>query len=144
MFLGENGLAGYGERKRRLHAALADLGIDNAAALFEGGGRLSGSGQEERTDEEGQKEEKGITSASPPPPPPAPPPPPSAVALRLYRSFLLPKSAGALASASTANRAAVVAGQVAFALREADAERNAWLRNVDEASAEAAAATATT
>jgi len=53
-------------------------------------------------------------------------------ATRLYRSFTLPKSAGALAVAEMPARAATVAAQIAYALRENAALDEAWaIRNID-------------
>ncbi|KAH8067150.1 hypothetical protein JL721_7849 [Aureococcus anophagefferens] len=57
-------------------------------------------------------------------------------ALRTYRSFVLPKSLGALATAEAPQRAATIANQVAFQAREAVAAHEAWLVNVDRAAAE--------
>ena len=56
-------------------------------------------------------------------------------ALRTYRSFVLPKSLGALATAEAPQRAATIANQVAFQAREAVAAHEAWLVNVDRAAA---------
>ena len=136
VFLGKHGLRSYGERKARLHAALAELGID-AEAYFEGEYHIDRAQASHLDDDEENNAKSrstikqqlrsnrgsGIHR--------------SKVALRLYRSFLLPKSPGALAVASTANRAGVVAAQIAFALRESDAERAAWLCNVDASATEA-------
>lgn len=58
-------------------------------------------------------------------------------ALRMYSSFVLPKSAGALATAELPQRAAVVANAMAFQLRELRSHREGWLRNHDRSLAEA-------
>ncbi|KAJ8604355.1 hypothetical protein CTAYLR_002542 [Chrysophaeum taylorii] len=52
-------------------------------------------------------------------------------ALRMYRSFVLPKSEKALAIASQPQRARTVANQIAFLARETIAEQTAWLENRD-------------
>lgn len=59
-------------------------------------------------------------------------------ALRMYTSFVWPKSSAALANCEKPQRAAVVARQVAFLVREHRAGRAAWLRNHDRALAEVA------
>lgn len=53
-------------------------------------------------------------------------------ALRTYNSFLMPKSKGALAVAESVSRAAVVANNISFLVREYKADREEWLRNVDK------------
>ena len=57
-------------------------------------------------------------------------------ALRLYSSFVNPKSAGALANTQKPQRAAAIARAVDFQLRERRAFRDEWLRNHDRALAE--------
>jgi 23S rRNA (guanosine2251-2'-O)-methyltransferase len=57
-------------------------------------------------------------------------------ALRHYTSFILPKSDAALANAEKPQRAATIAQNIAFAVREHRANRETWLRNVDRATAE--------
>ena len=57
-------------------------------------------------------------------------------ALRLYSSFVNPKSAGALANAQKPQRAAAIARAIDFELRERRAFRDEWLRNHDRALAE--------
>ncbi len=57
-------------------------------------------------------------------------------ALRLYSSFVNPKSAGALANAQKPQRAAAIARAIDFQLRERRAFRDEWLRNHDRALAE--------
>lgn len=52
-------------------------------------------------------------------------------ALRAYRSFVLPKSAKALAMSEQPSRATTVAAQIAFSVRETVAAHTTWLRNVD-------------
>ena len=52
-------------------------------------------------------------------------------ALRTYSSFILPKSEGALAMTSQPRRAAVVANNIAFLLKEHRSHREEWLRNHD-------------
>lgn len=61
-------------------------------------------------------------------------------ALRTYRSFVLPKSAGALANAEQPRRAETVANQVAYLAREARAADAEWLVNVDRSAAARAGA----
>eukprot|EP00804_Cyclotella_cryptica_P021851 CCRYP_000834-RA/>CCRYP_000834-RA protein AED:0.09 eAED:0.09 QI:82/1/1/1/1/1/4/82/339 len=53
-------------------------------------------------------------------------------ALRTYNSFILPKSAGALAVAESPTRAKVVANNMSFLIREYKADRERWIRNVDK------------
>lgn len=53
-------------------------------------------------------------------------------ALRTYNSFIIPKSAGALAVAESPTRAKVVANNMSFLIREYKADRERWLRNVDQ------------
>ena len=53
-------------------------------------------------------------------------------ALRTYNSFIFPKSAGALAVAESPTRAKVVANNMSFLIREYRADRERWLRNVDQ------------
>lgn len=53
-----------------------------------------------------------------------------------HRSFVLPKSLAAAAIANTPSRAETVAAQIAFMIREAEADAAEWLRNVDDASRE--------
>ena len=60
-------------------------------------------------------------------------------ALRIYSSFVLPKSVGALATAEQPQRAASIASSIGFMLRERRAARASWLRNHDRARGEAAA-----
>ena len=57
-------------------------------------------------------------------------------ALRLYSSFVNPKSADALANAQKPQRAAAIARAIDFELRERRAFRDEWLRNHDRALAE--------
>ena len=52
-------------------------------------------------------------------------------AIRTYNSFLLPKSAGALAVAESPTRPRVVANNISFLVREFKADQERWLRNVD-------------
>ena len=52
---------------------------------------------------------------------------------RMYSSFVIPKSAGALAAAEAPQRAAVVASSIAFAVREQKAAAAQWLLNHDRA-----------
>lgn len=52
-------------------------------------------------------------------------------AIRTYNSFLLPKSAGALAVAGSPTRHRVVANNISFLVREFNADQEQWLRNVD-------------
>ncbi|KAL1523650.1 hypothetical protein AB1Y20_018585 [Prymnesium parvum] len=54
-------------------------------------------------------------------------------ALRMYTSFLFPKSAGALAMAEKPHRAATVAASICFMVREQRAAAHEWLRNHDRA-----------
>lgn len=58
-------------------------------------------------------------------------------ALRTYTSFLLPKSPGAYAVAESPQRAAVVANNISFYMREHESHRTEWLRNHDKSLAEA-------
>ena len=60
-------------------------------------------------------------------------------ALRIYSSFVLPKSEGALANAEQPQRAASIASSIGFMLRERRAARASWLRSHDRAMGEAAA-----
>ena len=53
-------------------------------------------------------------------------------AIRTYNSFLLPKSAGALAVAESPTRPRVVANNISFLVREYKADQEKWLRNVDQ------------
>lgn len=53
-------------------------------------------------------------------------------ALRTYNSFIFPKSEGALAVAESPTRAKVVANNISFLIREHKADRERWLRNVDQ------------
>lgn len=53
-------------------------------------------------------------------------------AIRTYNSFLLPKSAGALAVAESPTRPRVVANNFSFLVREFKADQERWLRNVDQ------------
>ena len=57
-------------------------------------------------------------------------------ALRHYSSFVYPKSAAALANAQKPQRAATIAQQIAFLVREQRAAKAEWLRNVDRAAHE--------
>jgi len=59
-------------------------------------------------------------------------------ALRMYTSFVLPKSSGALASAERPQRAATIASSIAFLVREMRAAKQDWLRNHDRALKEVA------
>mmetsp|Transcript_13390 Transcript_13390/g.42317 ORF Transcript_13390/g.42317 Transcript_13390/m.42317 type:complete len:288 (+) Transcript_13390:72-935(+) len=52
-------------------------------------------------------------------------------ALRAYRSFVLPKSEAALAMAEMPRRAATVAAQIAYSVRETLAAHTDWLTNTD-------------
>ena len=52
-------------------------------------------------------------------------------AVRMFNSFLLPKSAGAAAMADSPHRAATIASSIAFVLRERRAHNDEWLRNHD-------------
>lgn len=52
-------------------------------------------------------------------------------ALRMYSSFVLPKSKGALAMAESPQRAAVIANSIAFMVREHRSHHEEWLRNHD-------------
>ncbi|KAL3767109.1 hypothetical protein ACHAWO_000341 [Cyclotella atomus] len=52
--------------------------------------------------------------------------------LRTYNSFIFPKSAGALAVAESPTRAKVVANSMSFLIREYKADRERWIRNVDQ------------
>lgn len=54
-------------------------------------------------------------------------------ALRAYSSFILPKSEGALAMANQAQRAAVIANNISFLLKEQQSHEKTWLRNHDKA-----------
>jgi 23S rRNA (guanosine2251-2'-O)-methyltransferase len=54
-------------------------------------------------------------------------------ALRTYSSFMLPKSEGALAMANQPQRAAVVANNIVFLLKEHRSHQEEWLRNHDRA-----------
>lgn len=58
-------------------------------------------------------------------------------ALRMYSSFLLPKSAGALATAELPQRATVIANAIAFQVREYRSHQEEWLRNHDKCLEEA-------
>lgn len=58
-------------------------------------------------------------------------------ALRAYNSFVLPKSAGALAVTESPQRAAVVANNISFLIREHKSHQEEWLRNHDRSIAEA-------
>lgn len=58
-------------------------------------------------------------------------------ALRAYSSFVLPKSEGALAVAESPQRAAVVANNISFYIREQRSHQEEWLRNHDRSLAEA-------
>eukprot|EP00980_Cylindrotheca_fusiformis_P002036 scaffold449_cov138-Cylindrotheca_fusiformis.AAC.12 len=58
-------------------------------------------------------------------------------ALRTYNSFMLPKSKGALAMANQPQRAAVVANNISFLLREHRSHQQDWLRNHDRSLQEA-------
>lgn len=60
-------------------------------------------------------------------------------ALRMYTSFVWPKSAAALANCEKPQRANTVASQIAFLVREHRAGRAEWLRNHDRALAEVTA-----
>lgn len=51
--------------------------------------------------------------------------------LRTYSSFVLPKSAGALAMTQQPQRATVVANSISFLMREHRAHHDAWIRNHD-------------
>ena len=53
-------------------------------------------------------------------------------AVRTYNSFLLPKSKGALAVADSPTRARVVANNISFLIREHRADKEKWLRNIDQ------------
>lgn len=59
-------------------------------------------------------------------------------ALRTYNSFILPKSKGALAMANQPQRAAVVANNISFLMREHRSHQQEWLRNHDRSVKEAA------
>lgn len=52
--------------------------------------------------------------------------------LRTYNSFIFPKSSGALAVAESPTRAKVVANSMSFLIREYKADRERWIRNVDQ------------
>uniref|UniRef100_A0A7S4MU98 tRNA/rRNA methyltransferase SpoU type domain-containing protein n=1 Tax=Odontella aurita TaxID=265563 RepID=A0A7S4MU98_9STRA len=52
-------------------------------------------------------------------------------ALRMYTSFILPKSEGALASAQAPQRASVIANSIAFMVREHRSHQEEWLCNHD-------------
>jgi 23S rRNA (guanosine2251-2'-O)-methyltransferase len=58
-------------------------------------------------------------------------------ALRTYSSFLLPKSEGALAMTNQPQRAAVVANNISFLMREHRSHQQEWLRNHDRSLREA-------
>uniref|UniRef100_A0A7S4FC99 tRNA/rRNA methyltransferase SpoU type domain-containing protein n=1 Tax=Chrysotila carterae TaxID=13221 RepID=A0A7S4FC99_CHRCT len=58
-------------------------------------------------------------------------------ALRMYNSFVLPKSESALAQAELPSRAANIANNIAFMMRENRANKAEWLRNHDAALGEA-------
>ena len=58
-------------------------------------------------------------------------------ALRTYSSFVLPKSEGALAMTKQPQRAAVVANNIAFLMREHRSHQQEWLRNHDRSLQEA-------
>lgn len=58
-------------------------------------------------------------------------------ALRMYSSFVLPKSAGALADAERPQRASSIATSISFMVREQRARKEEWLRNHDAALEEA-------
>jgi tRNA G18 (ribose-2'-O)-methylase SpoU len=53
-------------------------------------------------------------------------------ALRTYRSFLLPKSRGALAVAESPQRATVVANNISFYMREYRSHQEEWIVNHDK------------
>lgn len=57
-------------------------------------------------------------------------------AVRAYSSFILPKSAGALAVADSPTRASVVANNISFYMREHKSHQEEWLRNHDRSLAE--------
>jgi 23S rRNA (guanosine2251-2'-O)-methyltransferase len=59
-------------------------------------------------------------------------------ALRTYNSFILPKSKGALAMTNQPQRAAVVANNISFLMREHRSHQEEWLRNHDRSVQEAA------
>mmetsp|Transcript_3049 Transcript_3049/g.8838 ORF Transcript_3049/g.8838 Transcript_3049/m.8838 type:complete len:352 (-) Transcript_3049:232-1287(-) len=58
-------------------------------------------------------------------------------ALRMYSSFILPKSEGAFATAELPQRASVIANSIAFKAREMRSHQEDWLRNHDKSLAEA-------
>ena len=60
-------------------------------------------------------------------------------AIRTYNSFLLPKSAGALAVAESPTRPSVVANNISFLQREHNADQERWLINVDRNRSDGAA-----
>ena len=60
-------------------------------------------------------------------------------ALRTYTSFVLPKSAGALANVEKPQRAATIASSIGFLVREHRAAQAEWLRNHDRALSESEA-----
>jgi len=53
-------------------------------------------------------------------------------ALRMYNSFILPKSKGAFATAELPQRASVIANSIAFKAREMRSHEEDWLRNHDK------------
>ena len=57
-------------------------------------------------------------------------------ALRMYNSFVLPKSKGAFATAELPQRASVIANSIAFKVRELRSHQEEWLRNHDKSLAE--------
>lgn len=57
-------------------------------------------------------------------------------ALRMYNSFILPKSKGAFATAELPQRASVIANSIAFKAREMRSHEEDWLRNHDKSLAE--------
>ena len=57
-------------------------------------------------------------------------------ALRMYNSFVLPKSKGAFATAELPQRASVIANSIAFKARELRSHQEDWLRNHDKSLAE--------
>lgn len=59
-------------------------------------------------------------------------------AMRTYNSFILPKSKGALAMANQPQRAAVLANNISFLMREHRSHQEEWLRNHDRSLQEAA------
>ena len=57
-------------------------------------------------------------------------------ALRMYNSFVLPKSKGAFATAELPQRASVIANSINFKVREMRSHQEDWLRNHDKSLAE--------